>query len=725
MSEPTATTEQIFSYCRGCVSSCGLVLEVSNNKILSHRADRESLVSAGFKCVKGDMSVELLQGQEGRLTECLKRDSSGQLGPIDAQQLMDEVANTIAQGIERHGPRSVALYIGTAGYRKAFNLPMAKQFMAEIGSPAIFSTMTIDQSAHWVADGRMGLFATGKGFIQDVDLIILCGTNPVLSHSGPYTPSIPLVRQIPKLQAYKARGGKLIVVDPRETDTARLADVHIQPKPGTDAEIFACLNRLVLQNEWYDRAFCSRYVTNLAALKKAVEPYTPERVAERAGIAPEELVEAARMCGQAKKLSAGFATGTSMSENPNTAAHMIEALNAICGGYMRAGDVVRNPGLFVKRPTTEGVIPPNRSWDSGPRLSSGFGTLYGEFPTSRLPDEILTPGPTQIRTLIVMGANPAMAFGEPARTREALKSLDCLVVLEPRMTETAELAHYVVAPPIQYEVHDFNLMISGWMDEPVIQYTEPVIEPPRGVLTEWKFFNGLANRLGITLKLVPFGFGGSAKDASAAIELDPKTEWTTEHLIEQSFENVGLSLEEVRKHPHGMPMPVAEQRILAPEADDGARLDVCPPDVADELLEISKPKPADSHKYKLVNRRIVELMNTEFRNSPTTLGRYDGAAPLFVNPADMAEEGLQPGERATVIGDHGQITARVRADPTLRRGVVAMPHCWSGERNDDSWKGHTSWLVSMRIPDVQPIDGMPRQSGLPVTIRRTANNLLR
>jgi anaerobic selenocysteine-containing dehydrogenase len=710
-------SRQVYSYCRGCVAHCGLIFEVEGNRIVSHRGDPDHVNSKGFKCVKGDMSVEHIQGLERRFTSCHKRNSEGRLEPIASAALMDEVAAAIARGVRDNGPRSVALYIGTAGYRKSFNLSMAKQFMAAIGSPSMFSTMTIDQSAHWVVDGRMGVFVTGKPAFEDLDLIVLAGTNPVISHGGPYV-ATPLVNTVPKLRSWRERGGKLVVVDPRVTETARLADVHLQARPGADAEIFAGLIRLILANGWHDADFCARYVQGLDALRAAVEPFTAERVAERADVPLESLLAAARLIGAAKKPSMGFGTGLSMSPHPNTAAHMVEGLNAICGGFARAGEVIRNPGIFQKRALVEAVVAPTRTWEREPKLGTGFGALYGEFPSSRLADEILTPGPTQIRTLIVLGANPMMAFGEPQRLREALTSLDCLVVVEPRPTETTDLADYLVAPPLPYEVADINVMVSGWHEDLCLQATDPVVEPPPGTLTEWMFFNGLANRLGHTLRLMPVGFGGDVTAAAAAgTPLVAEEVWTTERLIERALADVGVPLEALRAAPHGLKPKMPTVRIAAPGADDGARLDVCPPDVAAELAGVMASPPAGA-RYRLVVRRVVELMNSEFRMSETIQRRFDGAAPLFIHPHDMAEEGFGPGDRVAVSGRHGRIVARIRPDRTLRRGVVAMPHCWSGDPSAEALGGHTSNLVSMAVADVQAIDGMPQQSALIVDLAR-------
>jgi anaerobic selenocysteine-containing dehydrogenase len=653
----------------------------------------------------------------------MRRNDAGDLVPVDHEALMDEVAAKARATIEKYGKRSVALYIGTQAYRKSFNLSMAKQFMSSIDSDMIFSTMTIDQSAHWVADARFGLFATGKPGILESDVIVLVGTNPVVSHSGPYV-AAPTVHQIPKLKAFQARGGKLIVVDPRITETARVADIHLQVRPGVDTELFAGLIRIVLENAWHDREFCDRWVTNLPELEHAVAPFTPGLVAERVGISAAQLMETAKVIAGARKLSIGFSTGVSMSPNPNTAAHMIEALNAICGGYLRAGDTYSNPGVFSKKSPVEAVVPPSRSWETGPKLGSGYGQLYGEFPSSRLPDEILNPGPSQIRMLIVLGANPMMAFGEPERMREALSALDCLVMLEPRTTETTVLADYVVAPPLQWEVADINLLVTDWVETPYLQFADPVVEPPVGTLTEWKFFNGVANRLGHVLRVKPFSFGGTL-DPDAGTALTPDRDWETEELLDIALTEVGSSVAELRKHPDGYLVDPAPVTISAPEVDTGARLALCPSDVAAELQTIAGQAHTSTRKYRLISRRIVELMNSEFRESDKVIQRFGGAAPLFMHPDDMSDDSIERGDMVVIEGDHGKISARVRPDKTMRRGTLSMPHCWNGVAGAPSASGHTSWLVSMATADVQPIDGMPQQSSIPVDIHREAEPKVR
>jgi anaerobic selenocysteine-containing dehydrogenase len=710
---------KVYSFCRNCSANCGTVFELADDKVVSHGRDLDNKISNGFICIKGEMAAGLMLGDEPRLTESQIRGENGTHQAVGNAEAIDAIASRLDSLVAQHGPRSVAMFYGTSAYRKSLAIPFARSFMKAIGSPNIFSTMSIDQSAHWVADCRMGVFATGRPYVQDVDALLIAGSNPVLSHQSTFF-ALPPLNHRRHIKDLQTRGGKLVVVDPRATETARLADLHLQPRPGYDAEIFACIIGIVLAKGWGNAAFRERFVTNLDALRHAVAPFTLQRTAARAGVEEDKIIEAARIVGMARKPSIGFATGVAMSRHPNTAAHMIEALNAICGGYAVAGDTVRHPGFFAVKATVERVIPANRSWMNEPKLRGGNGQLFGEFPSARLADEILTPGEGQIRALIVVGANPVMAFGEPDRLMEALSSLDLLVVIDPRMTETARLADYVIAPPLQYEVSDFTMQNDTKFTKPFIQYTAPVIAPPAGTIEEWRFLNALANRMGHRLAARTMAFGPN-RAKNTELELTEDRDWQTDDLIRWYVEQAGLSFEAVRDAPHGYE-PDVEIPIIAPAAeDDGARLDLCPPDVVDELRIIAKEDWPVEDGFVLVNRRIVETFNSAFRHSPITRRRHKTNS-LYMHPDDMQQYGFQTDQPVNVKGEHGALLGYLAADKTLRRGVVAMTHNWGSpdpaKDPEGLLGGHTSRLVSMRPEHVQTIDGMPQHSALRVDIKR-------
>ena len=267
------------------------------------------------------MSLDLNNGAEGRLTRSLRRNTEGVLETISSVQALDEIAQRLEAIVARHGPRSVGLYYGTAAYANSLATPLAKAFLHSLGSPNWFSTMTIDQSAAWVTMLRMGFMASGKPMPAEADTLLLIGNNPVVSHQmgGLYHP-------VKGLHEFRARGGRVIVVDPRATETARRADLHLPVRAGEDASLVAGLLRLVLESGRYDKAFCERHADGLQALQAALRPYTVEYVAQRTGIEQTLLLQTANAFIEARRPLAMAATGACMEPHSNLTCHLVECL---------------------------------------------------------------------------------------------------------------------------------------------------------------------------------------------------------------------------------------------------------------------------------------------------------------------------------------------------------------------------------------------------------------
>jgi len=711
-----------YSYCRNCAANCGLVFEVQDNHIVSAESDRENLVSEGYLCIKGTMAIDLHRGEENRLTHCLKRGEDGRFHPIDKHQAVEEIAEKLQGILQRHGPRAVGAFFGTTSYSDCVGKPFLKSLMHELGSPAIFSSMTVDQSSKWVTAARMGYWVCGKPLYTETDVILLAGLNPLISHSGyPNTP-IPGINVNQHFRAAKKLGIKFIVIDPRRTEAARYADIFIQPKPGYDAAIFAALLRIVLANRWEDRAFAERYTVNLDRLRTAVEPFTAERVAAAAGIQAGQIEAAAELLGRARKPGAGTGTGLNMAAFSNTAEHLAEALTALVGGYLREGERIPNPGILVPRADVETVLPPNRTWEHEPKCASDpqFGKLMGEFPASIFPDEVLHGGDKAVRALFVTGSNPAVTLGEPELTVEALHKLELLVTFDPRASSaTAQLSDYIIAPTLMFERSEVTTFTEWLFHFPYAQYAEQIVEPPPQVMGEQEFFWLLAKKLGVQLELKNIPFGADFAQLPPGLKVDMETMPSRDELIAWLVSSSPVDFETLRAHPHGYAMEI-EKTIRAPEADDGARLDLCPPDLFDEICAVNALVDGvgrPGRGYLLTSRRILESFNSSFHSHPLTVRRH-GTNRLHIHPDDMTALGAQDDGAVRITSDHGEIVGYVRPDPTMKRGVISMTHCWGSPADLDplGLRGaHTGRLVSMHA-HIQSVNRMPRQSGVPVDL---------
>ncbi len=674
-------------------------------------------------CPKGLTSIDFHNGDEERLVTSFKRDGNGEFQPIEAPRALDEVAAQLSDLVAEHGPRSVALYHGTGAYRSVLGGQLEKSFLSAIGTPNLFSTMTIDQSAKWVTAGRMGVMASGKPAFDDVDLAVIVGNNPVVSHQTfPFGPGESGAPGRAFARA-KARGARIVLVDPRRNETARFADLVIQPLPGQDATLFAAVAHILLRDGTWNRDFCDRFVTQIHELREAVAPFTPQLAAQRAGVSVEEIEQLARWIGEAQRPFVGSGTGPSMSAHSNLNDHMIEAVNALVGGYKREGDPVRNPGTLKPRTLVETVVPPSRSWESGVKCrTADVGKLFGEFPTALLPREIQEPGPDRIRALIVFGGNPVMGLGDPERAIPAFEDLDLLVVLDARMNETARLAHYVIATSQPYERHDITIPGEGLYPRAFAQYAPPIVDKPEGVIHDWEFFWEVAARMDRPLTLKYWTYGLDFDAIADGMPLDMENKPDPEDMIRFFCKDSRVSFDTLKANPSGVRPDFEPQFVQPRRKDNGARLELCPPDIASELQVVLAEEPDARFPYLLTSRRILEAMNSAYRDAARTRRKY----PLnwaWMNPDDMAEAGIGEEDEIEIESEAGRIRGRARAEERLRRGVVSMTHMF-GElvpsREPDRAGGSFTGRLTSLVDWLEPINFMPRFTGVPVKVARAA-----
>ena len=712
-------TETRKTYCRICQGFCGLEATVENGAVTKVRGDKTNPLTRGYVCFKGLRNPELHHGPE-RITCTLRRGGDGMFEPVPSERAFDEIADRLKLIIDEDGPRSVAVFIGTQGLFSAPNPGFAGAFTAALGSPSLFGTMTIDQSAKWIAAGRIGEFGGGSQPFIGADVWMFVGTNPLVSVTGgPGLSGFNNFNPVKSLEDARAAGMKLIVIDPRRTETARHADVFIQPKPGEDAAILASIIHVILAEGWEDKAFCDRHVAGVKALREAVRDFSPGVVAERADISAVQIVEAAELFARRSRTGmAGSGTGPDMARRSNLSEHLVQCLNVLCGRYLRAGDPVANPGVLSPRiERSEAAVPPTREWErEGVRSRKhGLGIIKGQMMSAILPDEILHPGNGRIRALICMGANPAVAMPDQRRAVEALKHLDLLVAIDPRKSATARLAHYVIAPTLPFERPDHTGFFDRFFPVPYAQYTPALVAPAGDTVHDWYVFWSLARRLGVQLS-----FYGN--------KLDMETPPSADQVLEMMTAHSQVSLDQVRQHDGGRLFRVPEQIVRPGPEESATRLDLAAADVLEELAGLRRDLTSGSSHadeiafpMRLVSRRFREVMNSLGADLPQTRERMP-FNPAHMNPDDMAAAGLSDGERVRIVSPHDSLFAMVKADATVRGGVVSMSHCWGGFPEDEDERSgrysSTSRLVSAEWA-AESINRMPVMSAIPVRVERT------
>lgn len=702
--------EEVTGMCRLCAGACVMrFTKDAGGRIVKARGERDHPVTHGYACSKG-LTLHEAHYSPDRLLHSLKRLPDGRFVPVPLAEAFDEITERIARLVDRHGPDALGVYRGTYGYDNV----LMQSFMQALGSRSFFSTITIDQSAKFITADRMGTWEAGKDPFHSADVILLSGVNPLVSHT---TFNFPLQNPLRQLRIARERGLKLIVIDPRRTETAKQADVFLQVRPGEDAVLFAGLVREVLARGWTDPAFCAAHVEGVAELARAVEPFTLARVAARTGASEADLEEVVRAFAEPlptrlKRGSALSGTGTDMGPHSNLAEHLLECLNVLCGRYARAGDKLSNPGVFaVPRPWRAQVVPPGRSWEQGWKSSAtGYGMLAGEKMTGALADEILTPGPDQVRALICDAGNPVNAVPGQERMVEALRSLELLVTIDPFMTNTARLSDFVLAPRMMLERMQvgnrmFEPMFLTW---PMSTYAPPIIDPPKGaeLVESWETPFELARRLGLTLQLDGMDMAMDERPSDLAIN-------------RRLYRDSTVPFEEIMRHPSGHMFSPADMFVTEGDPANAARFQVAPGDVVAELAALSREAAAESgYSHRLAVRRTREVFNTMLQFPSAR--RRRGHNPAFLHPDDLAAMGLEEGAKVRLSSAHGSVGAWVAADPDLRPGVVSLSHGWGGLPGDAEFgeAGTSSNRLTSDVAGRDPINAMPVMTGVPVNVVR-------
>jgi anaerobic selenocysteine-containing dehydrogenase len=711
---------QTTGICRFCHATCGLSVTIEDGRVVKLIGDLRNPAYHGYSCVKGRHYHDF-HYDRARVLRPLRRDAAGELKPVTLPAALDGIAADLSRILAEHGPRSVAMYGGTFSHFCPAGVMLRDAFMDAIGSPMRFTNATIDQPGKPISMALHGRWGAGPQGFTDADVCLVVGANPLVSMWNGIPPFNPAKR----LHDAKVRGLRLIVIDPRRTETARKADLHLQALPGRDVELLAAMLNEILSSGLHDRAFVEAETNGFEALRAAVAPFTAARVAPLADVEPGRIVEAARIFAGARRGIATSGTGPSMAPHGTLMDYLVLVLNSVCGRWVRAGEAMPNRGVLFRQ--FSGVARAEK-----PRPAAGFGeslrvrrltdTAAG-LPTAALADEILTPGLGQVRALFVIGGNPMLSWPNQAKTRRALESLQLLVVVDPQVSATARFAHYVLGPRFGFETPALTFGNEGittyglslGYPEPYAQYQPQLIEPPPGaeVAEEWRIFYELGRRMGLKL-----AYRGQPVDMA-----NPPT---TEVLLEQFVRRSRVPLEEIRRHPHGHvfqdPQPYAEPK----EADWPHQLELGHPAMLRELADVARGldrhiatgAAADAVELLLVSRREHAVYNSVGHHLQALRARRP-FNPAYLNPADAQRLGAADGASVMIESEVGSVRAVVQCAPDVREGVVSIAHGFEAHGGDG--RGASTALLVDDAGGFDPLSGLPRMSAIPVRVRRCAD----
>ncbi len=702
------------TFCRFCHANCAMEVDVEGGKVIEVRGDPDDLAYGGYTCMKG-RELPDSHNSENRLHHSLVRNADGEFVSTPMPEALAHVASELRRIIDEHGPHSVAVFMGSGGFQNSAAMSASVSFAQAVGSRNFYTSVTLDQPAKVFTTARYGKWMAGPNTFSESDVAMFIGNNPIVSHYSPVG-GVPPFSPSRRIRDQKAKGMKLIVADPRESDVARLADIYLPVKPGEDPAMLAGMLNVIIAEGLYDRNFVAAHVDGFDELAEAVKAFPPEVAAERAGLETDQLVAAARMFATGSKGCAVTGTGPEMAGNGTLTEYLVVCLNTICARFKQEGEKAAIPGVFSPYQTARRaqVGPPVPMFGAEGMPKSrfrGLGHLGWEMPCNVLADEILTPGEGQVRALISVGGNPVVGFPDQAKMVRALDDLELFVQIDPWMSASARRADVVLAPSQCLEREDITSLSEWWHEEPYARYTEAVVEAPGDVIDEYEMFWTLAHHLGIQMVLN----GGP-------LPMDRKP--TKQEFLDLAVTGCLVPPSQVRADCQangGAAVMYPERHPTVEPVDEGQfhRFDLAVGAMPSEILKYADNRTTrEGFDFRLISRRSKTRFNSighplkKLQDKTTT-------NPAYIHPDDIVALGLEEGGLVAITSPHATIHGVVKASDKVRRGIVSMAHAYGdadATKEDVRERGSSTNRLVSEVVDYDPITGQSLQSAIPVKL---------
>jgi len=723
------TTEHTF--CRICEALCGLEVDVEGGRVTDVRPDPEHVATRGFACLKG-LRQHKMYASEDRLRYPERRVGSRweRTSWSDALRGIGDKVHSIR---EQHGPNAIAMYVGTAAGFSVLHPVFAQGFMTGIGSRSMYSSATQDCANKFAVSRQMYGFPFTLPFpdVVRTNCLIVVGANPVVSKWS----FLQVPNPTQHLREIIARGGKVWVVDPRRTETAKAAGEHVFIRPNTDiffylsflGEVFSLADAGTFS---FDRARLDLHMKGLDPLRALAMAWPAERTAEITRVPADTLRRMVLDYVSADGAAMYSSTGVNMGQNGSLCYWIQETINAITGNLDRHGGTLVGEGLvdFPKLGKKSGALLRNDKSRIG-----GLPSVNDAFPGGVLADEILTPGTDQVRALFVTGGNPLITMPNAARLRRAFENLELLVTVDIYKNETGSLAHYLLPATSPFERPDlpfiFPLML-GLQSKPYLQATRPLIAPDGEQRDEATIYLDLCKASGVSL------FG--SKIAQLSLEamrgvrerFSPDKVGLPQELLLSTLLRLTKqgSFNALLEHTHGRlredhaPSAFLGSRVLT---DDG-KVDLAPAGLLGEakrkLDGDFQRESVDRKRLKLISKRAITTHNSWTHNLPDFVEGDRSTNYLYVHPDDAARLSLSEGAIADVSTETATVRVPVRLLKDLMPGTVALPHGWGHQHATGLSVASKTTGVNVNLltadgpASLEPSSGMAHLTGISVDV---------
>ncbi|WP_426756915.1 molybdopterin oxidoreductase family protein [Myxococcus sp. Y35] len=724
----TASPQVHFRTCNLCEAMCGLRIELDAGRITSIRGDAEDPFSRGHLCPKA-LALQDLHEDPERLRHPMRRTARG-WERVSWDAALDETARRLHAIQTAHGRDAVGAYLGNPNVHNLGNMMFGPELLRTLRSRNRFSATSVDQLPHQLAAflmfGHQLLVP-----IPDIDhthYMLVLGANPLASNGSLMT--APDVRA--RLRGIQQRGGRVVVMDPRRTETAAIADTHVFIRPGTDALALLALLHVAVVEHAPRLGPLDGFTDGLETVCEVARDFSPEKVAPHTGVPAKTLRRIAQDFLSARAAVCYGRMGLSTQAFGALCQWLITVLNVVSGNLDRPGGAMFTLPAFdiIGGPKALGMSPGGFGrWKSRVR---GLPEFAGELPAAAMAEEMLTPGPGRIRALLTVAGNPVLSTPNGARLEQALAGLDFMVSIDPYLNETTRHAHLILPPVSPLERSHYDIAFHALAVRNTAKYSPALFEPGPDGRHDWQVLLALQHRLATlrrgrpslraTLKYQALSRLGPERLLDLGLRLGP---YGARHPMARQ----GLTLAKLREAPHGIDLgplrPCLPKRL---RTKDG-RIHLAPaPLVADvqrlreAFPDAASATPRDSGDLLLIGRRHLRDNNSWMHHVPG-LVKGKPRCTLMMHPEDAARRELTDGMTATVTSRVGTVTVPVQVTDEVMPGVVSLPHGYGHGREGTRLPGATAHAGASHndLTDERAVDALSGNaafSGTPVRVLR-------
>ena len=660
--------ERKIATCVLCEAACGIIVEVDGLEVLSVRGDAEDPLSRGYICPKV-VGMKDLRDDPDRLRRPVVKS-----GGTFREASWGEALALAAAGLERarslHGRDALAVYQGNPVAHNLGLLTVGQVVLRSFRTKNLYSASTADQVPHMLAAEEM--FGNPVMMpVPDLDrtrYFLVIGANPVVSNGSIMT-APDMKRRIAKI---RARGGKVLVVDPRRTETADLADEHVFIRPASDPYFLLGLLHFVFADKLTTAQPMLAMSTGWSELETLAGSVSAAHMARACGVPLATIRGIAHDFARAEQAVVYGRVGICHQEHGTLASWLIYVLNAITGHLDQpGGSMFSTPAVEIsKLVRLLGFVGHDR-WQSRVR---GLAEMAGELPVATLADEIETPGKGQVRALLTCAGNPVLSAPNGARIDRALPTLDFMVSVDGYVNETTRHADIILPPVAALERDHYDIALNAFAVRNVAKFVPAPVEREPGTLFDWEIMLELAARMRTGAS--PLGARLALLATSAGRKLGPRA------ILELGL-RLGpykLSLAKLAEHPHGLDLGPLERRLPGMLETKDRRVHLAPPSfVAEARRLLLQPERAIANNLVLIGRRHLRSNNSWLHNS-ASLVKGKPRCTLLMHPDDAARQGLQNGARVAIESRVGRIEAPLEVSDTIMPGVVSLPHGFGHDR---------------------------------------------